>query len=101
MKNFKSGEPSFQKVEDGIYKTKCPYGAGNEDIFVTSPTFAMEPESYGEEDASPQNMHHISEDGEPLSGGLQRTVFHQNSSLHVVVDSLLRPFYLSCCWLKT
>lgn len=56
MKNFKSGEPSFQKVEDGIYKTKCPYGAGNEDIFVTSPTFAMGPESYGEEDASPQNM---------------------------------------------
>ena len=46
-------------------------------------------------------QHHISEDGEPLFGGLQRTVFHQNSSLHVVVDPLLRPFYLSCCWLKT
>ena len=60
MKNFQNYTPEkysqsdFHKVEEGIYRTKCPY---NEDeIFVTSLSFEMEPDSYGEEDASPRNM---------------------------------------------
>lgn len=44
----------FQKISDGIYKTKSPYDSN--DIFVTSLTFEMEPECYGEENASPSNL---------------------------------------------
>ena len=63
MKNFQNFTPEkyitsdFQKISDGIYKTKSPYGS--EDIFVTSLTFEMEPECYGEEDASPRNITQI------------------------------------------
>lgn len=61
MKNFRNYMPEkykrsdFQKMEEGIYKTKSPYGNKGEDIFVTSLSFEMEPECYGEEDASPRN----------------------------------------------
>lgn len=57
MKNFQNFTPpkymtsDFQKISDGIYKTKSPYDSN--DIFVTSLTFEMEPECYGEENASP------------------------------------------------
>lgn len=60
MKNFSNYTPEkysksdFQKVEEGIYRTKSPYSA--EEIFVTSLSFEMEPECYGEEDASPRNI---------------------------------------------
>ena len=47
----------FQKISDGIYKTKSPYDSN--DIFVTSLTFEMEPECYGEENASPSNLTQI------------------------------------------
>ena len=53
MKNFQNFTPQkymtsdFQKISDGIYKTKSPYDSN--DIFVTSLTFEMEPECYGEE----------------------------------------------------
>lgn len=63
MKNFSNYTPEkysksdFQKVEEGIYQTKSPYG--NDEIFVTSLSFEMEPECYGEEDASPQNITQI------------------------------------------
>ena len=62
MKNFQNYTPEkyskqdFQKIEEGIYQTKDPYGMANGDIFVTSLSFEMEPECYGEEDASPQNI---------------------------------------------
>lgn len=62
MKNFKNFTPEkykeagFQEVEEGIYKTRSPYGRGDEEIFVTSLSFEMEPECYGEEDASPKNL---------------------------------------------
>lgn len=62
MKNFRNYMPEkykrsdFQKMEEGIYKTKSPYGNKGEDIFVTSLSFEMEPECYGEEDASPRNI---------------------------------------------
>ncbi len=41
------------------YKTKSPYEillSENQEIFVTTLTFEFEPERYGEEDASPQDM---------------------------------------------
>lgn len=58
MKNFsnytaeKYSDSGFQKVEEGIYRTKNPYGRG--EIYVTSLTFELEPESYGEDDGSPE-----------------------------------------------
>lgn len=65
MKNFKNYTPEkyaasdYQKVEDGIYRTKNPYGFGAESIFVTSLTFEQEPECYGEEDGGPRNVTQI------------------------------------------
>ena len=62
MKNFKSYTPEkymtsdFEQIEEGIYKTKSPYDTGDQDIFVASLAFEMEPECYGEEDASPRNL---------------------------------------------
>lgn len=58
MKSFSSytaekySESGFQKVEEGIYRTKDPYGDG--EIYVTSLSFELEPECYGEEDGSPK-----------------------------------------------
>lgn len=69
MKNFKNFMPEkyagdgFQEIDEGIYKTKSPYGSGEQEIFVTSLSFEMEPERYGEEDASPQNMPQIPIEG--------------------------------------
>lgn len=62
MKNFQNYTPEkyfkadYQKVEDGIYQTKDPYGMTSKDIFVTSLSFEIEPACYGEEDSSPQNI---------------------------------------------
>ena len=62
MKNFLNYTPEkytksdFQKIEEGIYKTRCPYDDSDRDIFVTSLTFEMEPDCYGEEDASPMKI---------------------------------------------
>lgn len=67
MKNFQNCTPQkymtsdFQKISDGIYKTKSPYDSN--DIFVTSLTFEMEPECYGEENASPSNLTQIPIEG--------------------------------------
>lgn len=67
MKNFqnftaqKYMTSDFQKISDGIYKTKSPYDSN--DIFVTSLTFEMEPECYGEENASPSNLTQIPIEG--------------------------------------
>ena len=69
MRNFenytpeKYMTPDFQKIEDGIYKTKSPYGSKDTDIFVTSLTFEMEPDCYGEEDASPRNLTQVPIEG--------------------------------------
>lgn len=60
MKNFQNYTPEkyassdFQEVENGIYYTKSPYD--EDKIYVTSLSFEMEPECYGEEEASPQNI---------------------------------------------
>lgn len=67
MKNFQNFTPKkymtsdFQKISDGIYKTKSPYDSN--DIFVTSLTSEMEPECYGEENASPSNLTQIPIEG--------------------------------------
>ena len=67
MKNFQNYTPEkyttsdFQKILDGIYKTKSPYDSG--DVFVSSLTFEMEPECYGEEDASPRNLTQVPIEG--------------------------------------
>ena len=67
MKNFQNFTPQkymtsdFQKISDGIYKTKSPYDSN--DIFVTSLTFEMESECYGEENASPSNLTQIPIEG--------------------------------------
>lgn len=67
MKNFQNFTPQkymtsdFQKISDGIYKTKSPYDSN--DIFITSLTFEMEPECYGEENASPNNLTQIPIEG--------------------------------------
>ena len=72
MRNFenytpeKYMTPDFQKIEDGIYKTKSPYKTlkeETENIFVTSLAFEMEPDCYGEEDASPRNLTQIPIEG--------------------------------------
>lgn len=61
MRNFKDytpekySSPDFQKVEEGIYLTKDPYGF-HDKIFVTSLSFEQEPEMYGEEKGCPQNI---------------------------------------------
>ena len=55
MKNFRNYTPEkysssdFQKIEEGIY--------------VTSLSFEMEPECYGEEDASPRNLTQVPIEG--------------------------------------
>lgn len=67
MKNFQNFTPQkymtsdFQKISDGIYKTKSPYDSN--DIFITSLTFEIEPECYGEENASPSNLTQIPIEG--------------------------------------
>nr|WP_325216385.1 hypothetical protein [uncultured Oscillibacter sp.] len=68
MKNFqnytpeKYAGPEYQKVEDGIYLGKNPYwrpGFGQERIYVTSLSFEMEPDCYGEEGGGPQDITQI------------------------------------------
>lgn len=64
LQNFtpeKYSSPAFQKIEDGIYRTKSPYNDDN--IYVTSLTFEMETERYGEEDASPRNLTQVPIEG--------------------------------------
>ena len=72
MRNFENYTPEkymtsdFQKIEDGIYKTKSPYKTlkeETENIFVTSLAFEMEPDCYGEEDASPRNLTQVPIEG--------------------------------------
>lgn len=58
MKNFqnykaeKYSSENFTEVEDGIYKTKSPYG--DEEIYVTSLSFEQETDCYAEEDGCPE-----------------------------------------------
>lgn len=85
MKNFKNYTPEkyatsdFQKIEDGIYKTKNPYGSVfdyNKEILVTSLSFEMEQDCYGEEDASPRNLTQVPIEGILDEFGLFVTDFY-------------------------
>lgn len=83
MKNFRNytpekyATPAFRKIEEGIYQTKCPYGTiSDREIFVTSLCFEMEPERYGEEDSSPQNMEQVPIEGLLDEFGLFVTDFY-------------------------
>lgn len=67
MKNFQSYKADkyaaqtdkFVEVEDGIYKTTDPIGILEDEIFVTSLTFELEPERYGEDEGSPKYIPQI------------------------------------------
>ena len=65
MKNFqnytpeKYATPDYQQVEEGIYRTKDPYGIMKEDVYVTSLTFEQEPECYGEEEGCPKYISQV------------------------------------------
>ena len=49
--------PDYEKIEEGIYKAKDPYGIVKDGmVYVTSLSFQMEPERYGEEEASPRDI---------------------------------------------
>lgn len=75
MKNFKNykpekyGKADYQEIEDGIYKTKIrsTLGSGYLDVYVTSLSFEMEPERFGEESASPSNLTQV-----PIEGILDK-----------------------------
>lgn len=90
MKNFQNFTPQkymtsdFQKISDGIYKTKSPYDSN--DIFVTSLTFEMEPECYGEENASPSNLTQIPIEGILYEFNLFVTDFYEqlNQSSEII-----------------
>lgn len=65
MKNFqnytpeKYAFPEFEEVEPGVHLAPNPYGFGPKKIYVTSLTFEMEPECYGEEGGCPQDITQI------------------------------------------
>lgn len=49
--------PDFEEMEEGIYKTKDPYNiVKNGTVYVTSLSFQMEPDCYGEEEATPWDI---------------------------------------------
>lgn len=68
MKNFSSYKAEkysgsgFTEIEEGIYQTANPFG-GKADIYVTSLTFEMENDRYGEEDGSPQYLPQVPIEG--------------------------------------
>ena len=54
--------PDYELAEEGIYLGKNPYrqpGFGRETIYVTSLTFEMEPDCYGEEGGCPREITQI------------------------------------------
>lgn len=68
MKNFqnykaqKYAGPDYQEVEEGIYYGRNPYWRSernDENLFLTSLTFEMEPYCYGEEGGCPQDITQI------------------------------------------
>lgn len=75
MKNFKNypaekyKKSGYREIEEGIYQTAIttPFAKKATDIFVTSLSFEMEPDQYGEENASPRNLTQI-----PIEGLLDR-----------------------------
>lgn len=50
---------AYERMEEGIYKTKNPYGFGSDEYYVTSLTFEQEPDMPGEEGGSPRYITQI------------------------------------------
>lgn len=84
MKNFcsykaeKYSDDKFKEIEEGIYKTADPYGAENGDIYVTSLTFELENDRYGEEDGSPRFIPQVPLEGLLDEFGLFVTDFYED-----------------------
>lgn len=84
MKNFcsykaeKYSEDKYKEIEDGIYQTADPYGAENGDIYVTSLTFELENDRYGEEDGSPRFIPQVPLEGLLDEFGLFVTDFYED-----------------------
>lgn len=68
MKNFANYKAArysgvnFTEVEEGIYYTADPFGS-KDDFYVTSLTFELEPDRYGEEDGSPRCLPQVPIEG--------------------------------------
>ena len=69
MKNFQSftpekyAKPPYEAVEPGIYRAPDPYGITEDPVYVTSITFELEPECYGEEDGTPKDIPQVPIEG--------------------------------------
>ncbi len=69
MKNFqnftpeKYAKPPYEEVEPDIYRAPDPYGIVKGPIYVTSLTFELEPECYGEEDGTPRAIPQVPIEG--------------------------------------
>lgn len=83
MKNFcsykaeKYSEDKYKEIEDGIYQTADPFGMNDGDIYVTSLTFELENDRYGEEDGSPRFIPQVPLEGLLDEFGLFVTDFYE------------------------
>lgn len=84
MKNFcsykaeKYSEDKYKEIEDGIYQTADPFGMNDGDIYVTSLTFELENDRYGEEDGSPRFIPQVPLEGLLDEFGLFVTDFYED-----------------------
>lgn len=84
MKNFcsykaeKYSEDKYKEVEDGIYQTADSFGMNDGDIYVTSLTFELENDRYGEEDGSPRFIPQVPLEGLLDEFGLFVTDFYED-----------------------
>lgn len=84
MKNFcsykaeKYSENKYKEIEDGIYQTADPFGMNDGDIYVTSLTFELENDRYGEEDGSPRFIPQVPLEGLLDEFGLFVTDFYED-----------------------
>lgn len=84
MKNFQSykaekySDDKYKEIENGIYQTADPFGTSGGDIYVTSLTFEMENDRYGEEDGSPRYLPQMPIEGLLDEFGLFVTDFYED-----------------------
>lgn len=84
MKNFcsykaeKYSEDKYKEIKDGIYQTADPFGMNDGDIYVTSLTFELENDRYGEEDGSPRFIPQVPLEGLLDEFGLFVTDFYED-----------------------
>lgn len=84
MKNFQSykaekySDDKYKEIENGIYQTADPFGMNDGDIYVTSLTFELENDRYGEEDGSPRFIPQVPLEGLLDEFGLFVTDFYED-----------------------